>query len=124
MRAFAANGQVWRVIRVPAGDPSLVDRTDTVRLATTNPATRVISISETVAPPLLDKVLLHEIAHAITLSWGLLPGLRHEALRGDLTGLEEWSAQLIENHAIEAVEAATIVLGRPVCVRGLCLPRG
>ena len=107
---------------MPAGDPSLVDRTDTPRIATTNPVTHVISISETVVPPLLDKVLLHEIAHAITLSWGLLPGLRHKALRGDLTGLEEWSAQLIENHAIEAVEAATIVLGRPACVRGLCLP--
>lgn len=122
MRPFTANGQVWRVIRVPAGDPSLVDRTDTVRLATTNPATRVISIDEAVVPPLLDKVLLHEIAHAITLSWGMLPGLHNKALRGDLTGLEEWSAQLIENHAIEAIQAASDVLGRPVCIYGSCLP--
>lgn len=122
MRPFAANGQVWRVIRVPAGDPSLVDRTDTVRLATTNPATRVISINEAVVPPLLDKVLLHEIAHAITVSWGMLPRLRSEVMRRDLTGVEEWSAQLIENHAIEAIRAASDVLGRPVCIYGSCLP--
>jgi hypothetical protein len=69
----------------------------------------------------LDRVLLHEVAHAITVSWGLLPTMRSEALRGDLTGLEEWSAQLVENHAIEAVEAVRKALGRPVCIHGTCI---
>lgn len=120
MRPVVINGDVWRVIRVPAGDPRLVDRTGTSRLATTDPRSRTISIAESVVPPLIDRVLLHEIAHAVTISWSLLPRLHSEAMRGDLTGLEEWSAQLIENHAIEAVAAATIVLGRPPCVRGRC----
>jgi hypothetical protein len=121
MRPFVTNGELWRVVRVPAGDPRLIDRTGEPRLATTDPRSRTISISETVQPPLLDRVLLHEIAHAITMSWGLLPRMRSEATRGDMTGLEEWSAQLFENHAIEAIEAAREVLGRPVCVRGECL---
>jgi hypothetical protein len=38
-----------------------------------------------------------------------------------MTGLEEWAAQLVENHAIEAIQAAMEVLGRPVCVRGRCM---
>ena len=121
MRSFVTNGETWRGVRVPAGDPRLIDRTGEPRLATTNPRGRTISISETVQPPLLDRVLLHEIAHAITMSWGLLPRMRSEAMRGDMTGLEEWSAQLVENHAIEAIQAAREVLGRPVCVRGECL---
>jgi hypothetical protein len=121
MRPFVTNGQVWGVIRVPAGDPRLIDRTGTERLATTDPVTRTVSVLEDVQPPLLDRVLLHEVAHAITLSWGLLPSVRSKALIGDLTGVEEWAAQLVENHAIEAVNAASETLGRPVCVRGTCL---
>lgn len=75
---------------------------------------------ETLRPPLLDKVMLHEVAHAITVSWNLLPTVRRDTLRGDIIGVEEWSAQLVENHALEAVEAARTALGRPICVRGLC----
>jgi hypothetical protein len=121
MRSFVTNGELWRVVRVPAGDPRLIDRTGEPRLATTNPRSRTICVRADVQPPLLDRVLLHEIAHAITMSWGLLPMMRSEAMRGDMTGLEEWSAQLVENHAIEAIQAAREVLGRPVCVRGECL---
>lgn len=120
MRPFTINGQTWRVVRVPAGDPRLVDRTGTERLATTDPSDRAVYVNKRLVPPLLDKVMLHEVAHAITVSWGLLPRLRSDALRGDLTGVEEWSAQLIENHAIEALDAARTALGRPVCVRGMC----
>lgn len=58
--------------------------------------------------------------HAVTISWGLLPRLRSDAMRGDVVAVEEWSAQLVENHAMEALEAASTALGRPVCVRGLC----
>lgn len=120
MNPFVVNGDVWRVIRVPAGDPRLIDRTGGSKLAVTDEETRTVSILETVRPPLLDKVVLHEVAHAITVSWGLLPSVRHNTMRGDIIGVEEWSAQLVENHAIEALEAARTALGRPVCVRGLC----
>ncbi len=120
MRPFAVNGDVWRVIRVPAGDPRLIDRTGGSKLAVTDESTRTVSVLEDVRPPLLDKVLLHEVTHAITVSYGLLPQVRRDTLRGDIIGVEEWSAQLVENHALEAVEAASTALGRPICVRGLC----
>lgn len=120
MRPFVINGDVWGVARVPAGDPRLVDRTGLPRLAVTDASERVVYVRDDLVPPLLDKVMLHEVAHAVTVSWGLLPRLRHDALRGDLTAVEEWSAQLVENHAMEAVRAASEALGRPICVRGLC----
>lgn len=120
MRPFVINGQTWRVARVPAGDPRLIDRTGTHRLAVTDPVDMAVYVNAKLTPPMLDKVMLHEVAHAVTVSWGLLPRLRSDALRGDLTGVEEWAAQLLENHAMEAVEAASVALGRPVCVRGLC----
>lgn len=120
MRPFVINGDVWRVARVQAGDPSLIDRTDTPRLAVTDSMDRTIYVRDDLMPPLLDKVMLHEVTHAITVSWGLLPQVRSDALRGDTIGVEEWAAQLVENHAMEAVQAVRRALGRPVCVRGLC----
>lgn len=120
MRPFVINGDVWRVIRVPAGDPHLVDRTDTSRLAVTDASDRTVYVRGDLMPPLLDKVMLHEVAHAITVSWGLLPQVRSDAMRGDIIGVEEWAAQLVENHAMEAVQATRRALGRPICIRGLC----
>lgn len=105
---------------MPAGDPRLIDRTGSERVATTDPRGMTIYLLDTLRPPLLDRVMLHEVAHAVTVSWGLLPRVRRNALRGDVTGVEEWAAQLVENHAMEAVQAASEALGRPVCVRGLC----
>jgi hypothetical protein len=120
VRPFVINGDVWRVIRVPAGDPSLIDRTGGAKLAVTDSLDRAIYVRDDLVPPLLDRVMLHEAAHAITVSWGLLPKVRSDALRGDIIGVEEWAAQLVENHAMEAVQAARRALGRPICVRGLC----
>lgn len=120
MRPFVINGDVWRVIRVPAGDPSLIDRTGGAKLAVTDSMDRTIYVRGDIMPPMLDKVMLHEVAHAITVSWGLLPKVRSDTLRGDIIGVEEWAAQLVENHAMEAVSATSEALGRPICVRGLC----
>jgi hypothetical protein len=120
VRPFAINGELWGVARVPAGDPRLIDRTDSPRLAVTDAADRMVYVRSDLMPPLLDRVMLHEVAHAITVSWGLLPQVRSDALRGDIIGVEEWAAQLVENHAMEAVQAARRALGRPICVRGLC----
>lgn len=120
MHPFIINGELWGVARVPAGDHRLVDRTDTQRLAVTDPTEHMVYLRADLKPPLLDRVLLHEVAHAVTVSWGLLPQVRLDTLRGDVIGVEEWAAQLVENHAIEAVQAARTALGRPVCVRGLC----
>lgn len=120
MRPFVINGDVWRVIRVPAGDPSLVDRTGGSKLAVTDSADKVVYVRDDLLPPLLDRVMLHEVAHAITVSCGLLPEVRSGVMRGDIIDVEEWAAQLVENHAMEAVQATRRALGRPVCVRGLC----
>lgn len=120
MYPFVINGDVWRVIRVPAGDPSLIDRTGSSKLAVTDSLDRTVYIRNDLMPPLVDRVMLHEVTHAITVSWGLLPEVRSGVRRGDIIDVEEWAAQLVENHAMEAVQATRRALGRPVCVRGLC----
>lgn len=120
MEPIIINGDVWRVARVPAGDPRLIDRTCNYRLATTDSSTMTICISDQVRPPLLDKVILHEIAHAITVSYGMLDSLRAFLPPYLWVEVEEWAAQLVENHALEASRAASESLGRPLCIGGIC----
>lgn len=123
MRPFAVNGDLWRVVGVRPGDPRLTDRTGVERLATADPSTRTICISSDVVPPLLDRVILHEVAHAITMSHGLLDSLHDVVPQETWVPVEEWAAQLVENHGIEAAVLASESLGRPVCVRGYCHDR-
>lgn len=114
MRPFVINGEAWGVTRVSAGDPRLIDWTGTERVATADPSSRTVYVNDMLVPPLLDQVMLHEVAHAIVSSWGM---------RGsgtDWSNIDEWGAQLVERHSIEAINAASEALGRPVCVNGLC----
>lgn len=115
MKPVLVNGETWHVGLAPANDPTLVDRTGKLALATTDPITHVITLSEELTPPLIDQVLLHEVAHAITVSYGLLP------ISSSEIGLQEWTAEFLGHHAIEAVDIASKILERPVCIHGLCL---
>lgn len=120
MDGFTVNGEYWGVARVPAGDPRLIDRTGTERLATTDQMCSSVFLRDDLVPPMLDRVLLHEIGHAVTISYGILPNLRRMVLSGNVVGVEEWAAGLMENYSIEAIRAAMTVLGRPPCVMGEC----
>ena len=64
---------------------------------------------------MFDRVLLHEIAHAIMWETRLSELL-------SLVGVsEELLAWFLEAHAIEAVSVAMESLGRGVCVDGTCM---
>ena len=82
----------------------------------------VVSIISSVVLVLIATVL-HEVAHAVTVSHGMLGALRSQIPTGAWVPAEEWAAQLLEGHAIEAVDIASAALGRPVCVDGRCLGR-
>lgn len=108
MHPVIINGELWQVVLVPPGSPALIDWTGTERLGTSSYATKVIAISSAVAPPLLDKVLLHEVSHAITATLGLP------------NNLDEFVAKIVEEHAVEATVIASEAIGRPLCIRGYC----
>lgn len=121
MRPVLVNGELWRVLSVDQRDPGLVDRTGVPRLATADPETRTVRVSSGVRPPLLDRVMVHEMAHAATVSYGLLDALRLGLPPWAWVHAEEWAASLVERHGIEAAALASQALGRPVCVDGRCL---
>lgn len=123
MRPFTVNGDVWRVVLVEPSDPRLVDRLGFKSLGTTDPETRTVHLSSEMKPPLLDRVMLHEAAHAVTISHGLLGALRERLPPEHWVWAEEWACHLVETYGLEASELASEALGRPVCVRGFCYGR-
>ena len=120
MKPFVVNGRVWKVERVPIGDSRLIDRTGEARLAVTDPMAMKIYVSEAVRPPLLDRVMLHEAAHAVAVSYGLLGHLRASLPKSVWVAAEEWAAGFVEGYGMEAAALASEAIGRPVCVRGFC----
>ena len=120
MRPITVNGYVWRVARVSPGDPRLIDREGIRTVGTADPLTMTIHISDALVPPYLDRVLLHEVAHAVAISHGLLDGLHGGLPQRYWVPTEEWAAQLMENHAIEAAVLASESIGRPLCIGGFC----
>lgn len=120
MVPLVVNGQVWRVVRVPVGDPRLVDRTGEPKLATTDPTARAVNLSEGIPAPLADQVALHEAAHVVASAHGMLPSLRAAVTPSSSVAAEEWAAKVMELHGLEAADLASRMLGRPVCVRGFC----
>jgi len=120
MRGFVVNGDYWNINVVSPGSPDLIDRTGVPRLATANPLTHTISIDSSLRAPLIDKVLLHEVAHAITMSRSILDWLKAYVPSDLYHNLEEWVAWFVENYSIEANVLASEALGRPLCVGGYC----
>ena len=108
MRPVLINGELWQVLRVDPDSPALIDKKGIRRIGTASGITKVISISSDVMPPLFDRVLLHEIAHAIMWQFRLPDEL------------DEYLAQVIEHHAVEATVIASQSLGRQICVKGFC----
>lgn len=120
MKTVTINGETWFVSRVLPGSTFLIDRTGAPRLATADPAVRTIYVSSAVVPPMLDAVLLHEVAHAITISYGLLPYLHENIPEESKVPVEEWAVKLLENYSLEAIILTGQLLGRPVCIDSRC----
>lgn len=121
MWPLIARGQVWWVVRVSPDDPFLIDRTGVIRIATADPRSKVIRISETVMPPLFDQVLIHEAAHAMMEESGVTDILSRLPDRRQQIMAEELLAWFLETHGIEVINAVSRSLGRQVCVNNECM---
>ena len=118
MRPFVIRGHVWRVARVMPGDPLLMDDTGVLRPATCDHRSRTIWMSTSIPIDMFDKVLLHEVAHAIMWETRLSDLL---SLGTGTSRSEELLAWFLETHATEAIGITTTALGRGVCVDDICV---
>lgn len=98
MDSFLMNGYLWRVKYVSPESFDLIDRTGKKRLATTDPRTKYIYLSIELQGDILNRVLLHELGHAVMFSYGLLDRLHFYVRPEYWIEAEEWVCNFIADY--------------------------
>lgn len=111
MAVFYLNKQPWDICVVKPYDPMLVDRTGRQTLATTDPQTRTVYLSEKLRGALLSKVLLHEIGHCVMVSFHLLDDIHRAVKQEYWIDAEEWLCNYIADYGFLILKTAYRLLG-------------
>lgn len=102
--SFTMNGILWKVIFCDPNSYELIDRTNTLRLATTDPKTHAICISNRLSGAFLKRVLKHELGHCVMFSYGLLSELHSFVLPNMWIEAEEWVCNFIADYSSEVFD--------------------
>lgn len=105
------NGDIWNVRFVEPNDPMLVDRTDALTVATTDPSTLTIYLSKNLFGDFLIKVMLHELGHCALYSFDLAKDIHRMVKPEHWVEAEEWVCNLIADYGFRIFSSAFSVLG-------------
>ena len=108
---FYMNGLRWRVRFTYPTDPVLVDRTGTLTIGVTDSATMTIYLSNELRGSFLTTVVLHELSHAMMVSYGYLDIIHKYCKKRYWIDMEELIANLISQQAKEIFERAYDIVG-------------
>lgn len=111
MDRFTMNGYLWRVCFVDNDDPMLVDRTGELTVATTDPTTLRVYISNDLDGSFLTRVLIHELGHCAMFSFGLLDDIHRMVQPRYWIEAEEWICNFIADYGMKIFSTAYRVLG-------------
>lgn len=108
---FYMNGLRWRVRFTYPTDPVLVDRTGTLTIGVTDSSTMTIYLSNQLSGNFLTTVVLHELSHAMMVSYGYLDIIHKYCKKRYWIDMEELIANLISQQAKEIFERAYDIVG-------------
>lgn len=108
---FYMNGLRWNVRWAKATDPILVDRTGSLTVAVTDPDTMTIYLSNELRGSFLTTVVLHELSHAMMISYGYLEQIHRYCKKRYWVDMEELIANLIAQQAKEIFQRAYDIVG-------------
>ena len=111
MRYFYMNGYLWRVYFVDPNSDLLVDRTGTLTLATTDPTTYCIYLSDQLVGRKLHTVLIHELGHCTMISFHLLDEIHRMVKPKYWIEAEEAVCNFIANYGLMIFRTAYDILG-------------
>lgn len=109
--SFYMNGDFWTVRFVNHTNRILVDRTGTLTVGVTNPVDRTVYLSNALRGNFLTRVTLHELAHAMMISYGYLEQIHLYCKKRYWIDMEEFIANLIADRAYEIFERAYDIVG-------------
>lgn len=108
---FSMNGDYWEVRTVKARDPMLVDRTNTLTVATTDPKTKTVYLSEVLQGDFLMTVFIHELAHCALYSFGLLNEIHRMTKPKYWIEMEEFICNFLADFGLRIFKIAFSTLG-------------
>jgi hypothetical protein len=111
MNSFYLNGILWKLEHVNPDSPILMDRDGRFSVATTDPRTRTIYISNRLTGHFKNRVLIHEIGHCVLFSFHLIDDIYCMVKPEYRTEAEEWICNFIADYGMKIFESAYLILG-------------
>lgn len=108
---FTMNGYLWKIRFVNPDDPELVDRTNILRVATTNPKDLVINLSNQLRGDFLMTVLVHELGHCALWSFGLLREIHRMTYPEYWIDMEEYFCNFLADYGLKVFKIAYKTIG-------------
>lgn len=105
------NGDLWKVRFVDANDPMLVDRTRTRTVATTDPPTRTVYLSNELYGDFLMTVFIHELGHCALYSFGFLDRIYAWVKPQYRIKMEEFICNFLADYGMNIFRTAYSTLG-------------
>lgn len=100
------NGDSWKVRFVSEQSPKLVDRTNRLKLATTDVSTNTIYLSDQLTGDFLMTVFLHELGHCALFSFGLLDEIHQMTYPEYWIDMEEFICNILADYGREIFKIA------------------
>lgn len=105
------NGYPWQVRITDPHDPKLVDRTNVLRVATTDPIDHVVYLSQSLRGDFLTRVLIHELGHCAMISFNLIEEIHRMVYPEYWIDAEEWVCNFIADFGMTILNTGYSVLG-------------
>lgn len=105
------NGYLWHVKFVNPYSPKLVDRTETLRVATTDPNDLCVYLSEDLKGDFLMTVFIHELGHCVMFSFDLINEIHRMVYREYWIEAEEWVCNFIADYGMRMFKIAYSIIG-------------
>ncbi len=109
--SFTMNGFYWEVLFVDQNNSMLVDRTNRFRVATTDPETGRVYLSNRLRGDFLMTVFLHELGHCALYSFGLLDEIHSMVYPRYWIKMEEFICNFLADFGFRIFKTAYATLG-------------
>lgn len=104
-------GILWQVVMVPPDSSELIDRTNNLTVATTDPVTHKVYIADNLSQDFLATVFIHELGHVAMISFDLIRDIKRMVKPEYWVEMEEWVCNLIADHGNTIYSVAYQILG-------------
>ena len=108
---FTMNGYLWKVRFVKPGDKNLVDRTNTLTIATTEPSSKTIYLSTGLSGDFLMTVFIHELGHCALWSFGFLDYIHRMVYPDKWIEMEEFICNFLADFGMKVFRIAFKTMG-------------